>query len=181
MTEQNFALNRTLAHLIQGGTLTRPEAVELVARVDDECRAKAWSSTEAQRVAADAQAWQELRATMLPLIDDPHVWDDGAGEAEVLARWVRQLAAAAAPVVVELELAADITQPMATLEPVTVVTPTEFISDAVQAPKRPCGGAAGQSHRPHVYERRGEQLFCPGSASIPHQHGPDTTEQDRAS
>lgn len=179
MTEQNFALNRTLAHLIQGNTLTVPEAVDLMHRVRDECRAMAWDSPEARTVADDAQSWNILRATMLPLIDDPHVWDDGASEAEVLARWVRQLAAV--PVVVELELAADITQPMATLEPVTVVTPTEFISDAVQAPKRPCGGAAGQSHRPHVYERRGEQLFCPGSASIPQQHGPDASEQDRAS
>lgn len=92
MTEHNHALNRTLAHLVKGGTLPGSDAVDLVHQVRDEGRAMAWDSAEARAVAADAQAYQFLRAALLKLVDDPHIWDDGASEAEVLAAWARRLA-----------------------------------------------------------------------------------------
>lgn len=160
MTDHNHALNRTLAHLIKGGTLTTPDAVDLVHQVREEGRALAWDSAEARVVAADAQSWQFLRAKLLELVDDPFIWDDGASEAEVLSRWVQQLAARTQDRGDALKGDGEATQPMVTLDP------------TVARPRRSCGGNGGRAHEAHLWDRAGEAYFCPGEATvaaIPHQ------------
>lgn len=166
MTDHNHALNRTLAHLIRGG-MDPEDAAALVAQLRDEARAAAWDDPAARVLAADAQSWHRLRAAVLLTVDDPHVWDSGEDEANVLSAWVVRLAAAAtdrARALPKPTLDPETTQPMATLDKVLL----EAIDSA---PSRNCGGNSGRPHAEHLWDRAGETFFCPGSASaaIPHQ------------
>lgn len=176
MTEQNHARNKAMTHLVNGTPLPFGAAMELVDQIRDEGRAQAWDTGEARQVAADAQSWHLLRAAVLATVSDPHVWDDGASEAEVLAGWVRRLADNH-PVLPVLTPPAVIPIQAVPVNEVSTVTPTEFITEATSAPRRPCGGAAGQPHKPHMYDRAGDQLFCPGVvARIPRQAGENPPE-----
>lgn len=181
MTAQNHAFNRMLAHLISGG-MPAAQAAELVDQCRDEARADAWSSPDAARVAQESQSWHLLRAAVLATVDDPHVWDDGASEAEVLAAWVQRLAGrSGAPVFAPGGVIAPVLEDTETTQP--IATLGYAASRRGTAPNRVCGGNSGRAHEPHLWDRSGSSYFCHGrgAGSIPSQHGPDGSEQDAAS
>lgn len=168
MTDQNHAVNRTLAHLIRGG-MDPEEAAALMSQLRDEARASVWDDPQARTLAADAQSWHRLRTAVLLTVDDPHVWDSGDDEATVLGDWVRRLAQINQNVTV---LDSETTQPIVMQFGALDRTEYELFRIAqAERPHRPCGGNGGRAHDPHLFDRAGEAYFCPGgaTAAIPRQ------------